>query len=564
MALALNVLGGRRSRARDYGSAASYFGQLSSFYCSNDWTRLEVPMLDLFARCLKHLDRKQDFCRIGLRILAKTTSRQPLLHHHTVLEVNHFLQDVIDVSSRLEQPVSTPLHLHFEGVYFDPYIQHSGDRDGFRTSLSLRNIMSAAFEAQHIRVKLVCIDEEQRCDIWMTSQGPTLLQRGVSHVILQSTVMCQAWYRIERVEIRSANIVFTHDMTAPTNDASSDGLPISDDVLQLNSTRVLVWPDKAAFEARLALCKFIHLGKPRSIEVLISSGRNKVSHGRVSIRACSAGLRLHTAETNIVSGNCVILRNAQAGSIDFGTMDARSKTTLRMPYGIDSDLSEIKIRVDVSYTVEEVGYQFNCTEELPIRLPLSVNVQDNFQARVLFSNFKVDTANSIPMRIGDYTMHSTKAFQVTLPALSNAPLTIFARQPLSLVAQIRQRRHETSDTRMSVSTEKTLMLRIQYACLDQEIGTTLENALLEALNESEFGDLSRLLVTVLGKALLSALSPQDLETTGLLGEIQMSSFEQDLWQPVLNGLHPDRRDKTAQWLAKWQAVSTSGILWLID
>lgn len=152
-------------------------------------------MLDLFARCLKHLDRKQDFCRIGLRILAKTTSRQPLLQthaktslHHTVLEVNHYLQDVIDVSSRLERPVSTPLHLHFEDVYFDPYIQHSGDRDGFRTSLSLRNIMSAAFEAQDIRVKLVCIDEEQRCDIWMTRQGPTLLHRGVSRVILQSTV----------------------------------------------------------------------------------------------------------------------------------------------------------------------------------------------------------------------------------------------------------------------------------------------------------------------------------------------------------------------------------------
>lgn len=376
--------------------------------------------------------------------------------------------------------------------------------------------------------------------------------------------MCRAWYRIERMEIRSANIVFTHDVTAPTNDASSDGLPISDGVLRLNSTRVLVWPDKEALEARLALCKFIHLGKPRSIEVHISSGRNKVSHGNVSIRACSAGLRLHTAETNIVSGNCVILRNAQAGSIDFGAMDAQSETTLRMPYGIDSDLSEIKIRVDVSYIVEEEAYQFNCTEELPIRLPLSVNVQDNFQARILFSNFKVDTANSIPMRISDYTMHSTKAFQVTLPALSNAPLTIFARQPLSLVAQIRQRGPETSDSRMSLSTERTLVLRIQYSCLDEEICTTLENALFEALTESEFSDLSPLLVIRLGKALPSALSPQDLETIGLLGEIQMSSFEHDLWQPILNGLHPDRRDKIAQWLAKWQEVSTSDILWLID
>ncbi|KAI4267872.1 MAG: hypothetical protein L6R38_008056 [Xanthoria sp. 2 TBL-2021] len=578
MALALNVLGGRRRsaeslttdlaairyRSQDYISAASYFRQLSSFYHNNDWTRLEVPMLDIYAKCLKHLNRWQDFCRIGLQILAKTTSRQSLLHtptdlrlQHRPLDVDHYLQEVINTSSSLERPVSTPLHLHFEDVHLDPYIRHLDEEDGFRMSLELRNIMSAALEAQDIRVKLVSLEEEQRRDIWMTSPGPDLLQTGLSVVRLQCTVMCPAWYRIERIEIRSANIVFTHDATS---NASFDGLASSDGILQLNSTRVLVWPDEKALEARPSLCKSISLGKPRSIEILISSGRNKVSHGKLSVRACSAGLRLHTAETDVVSGNCLILQKAQAGNVEFGALDAQSKTIFRVPYGIESDLRKIKVKVEVSYTVEGQGYQYNCIGELPIQLPLSVNVQDSFQERSLFSNFKIDTANSMPLRIGGYTMHSTKAFQVALPPLGSAPLTIFARQPLSLVAKIRQSRPETANAQTSLSPDRMLMLRIKYACVEHEISTAVEDVLTEALIKSEFTDLSRLLVTVLGKVLRSTLSSQDLETIGLLGEIQMSSFEQHLWQPVLNGLHPDRRDKVAKWLANWQAENSATAL----
>ncbi len=363
--------------------------------------------------------------------------------------------------------------------------------------------------------------------------------------------MCPAWYRVERIEIQSANIVFTHDATT---EASFDGLATSGGIPQLNSTRVLVWPDEKALEARLSLCKSIYLGKPRSIEILISSGRNKVSHGKLSVRACSAGLRLQTAETDVASRNCLILQKAQAGNIEFGALDAQTNTIFRIPYSIESDLWKIKVRVEVSYIVEGQAYQYSSIGELPIQLPLSVNVQDSFQERSLFSNFKIDTANSMPMRIGDYTMHSTQAFQVALPPLCSAPLTIFARQPLSLVAKIRQRRPETVDTQTSLPPDRMLMLRIKYAFVEHDISTAVEDALTEALIKSEFTDLSRLLVTVLGKFLRSSLSLQDLETIGLLGEIQTSSFEQQLWRPVLNGLHPDRREKVAKWLANWQAV----------
>ncbi|KAL8668749.1 MAG: hypothetical protein Q9168_006635 [Polycauliona sp. 1 TL-2023] len=568
-ALALNVIGSRRSRSQDYSSAASYFRQLSSFYHNNDWTRLEVPMLDLYAKCLKHLDRKQEFCRIGLQILSKTASRQSLLHTHADIklhhapDVGHYLQDVIDISSSLERPVSTPLHLHFEDTYLDPYIRHCENQDGFRMSLSLRNIMSAAVKAQDILVKLVSIEEEQRCELWMTSLGPELLRTGLNDVIIESTVMCPGWYRLASIEIRSANIVFTHDTTAPTNNTSFGNVPVSPSMLHSNSKSVFVWPDEKALDARLSLCKSIHLGKPRSIEILIYSGRNDISHGNVSVRACSAGLRLHTAETAIISGDCHILKKAQAGSIDFGGLDAQARTTLRVPYDTESDLAEIRIKLEVSYTVDGQGYQYNCTGELPIHLPLSVNVQDNFQERALFSNFKVDTAKPIPVRVGSYSMHSTKDFEVTLPTLGDTPLTIFPRQPLSLVAKIRQSRRGTANAQTTVSSDRLLMLRIKYACLDYEISTSVGKAMSEALSNSEFVGLSRLLVSELGKILRSTQSPQDLETIGLLGEIQLNCVKPNLWQPILHGIHPDKRDKVAQWLAKWQAVHSQNVLELM-
>ncbi|KAL8728240.1 MAG: hypothetical protein Q9166_005543 [cf. Caloplaca sp. 2 TL-2023] len=578
MALALNVLGDRRRsaeslttdlavmryRMKDYSSAASYFHQLASFYYKNDWTRLEIPMLDLFAQCLKHLDRKQDFCRTGLQILAKTTSRRGLIYtpaasksQQSTIDVRHYLLDVINASRGLERPLSAPLHQHFDDVYLVPYIRHFDKRDGFQMSLRLRNLTLAAVDTPEIRVKLVSIDEDQRCDMWLNTEVSVVLQPGLCDVTVQSNVTCPAWYRLERIDIRSANIVFTYDATTPTNNAffgnpsTSEGM---DRIARANMAPILVWPSEKALEAKLSLCASIHLGKLRSIEIIILSGRNDISQWRLGLRACSAGLRLHTADADIVTGHCSALNRSQAGSLEFGSVGAETKTVVRIPYGIESDLTEIKARVEIFYTVNGQDYQYNHTGELPIQLPLSVNVQDNFQARSLFSNFKIDTANSIPIRIRDYTMHSTNMFQVFSPPLGSDTLTVFARHPLSLVAKVRRSHPKTTGAQTQTLPDKILMLQLRYACLDQEARTAVEDKLSEALWESEFRDLSHLLVTALGKALGLKLSVQDYETIGLLGEIQMSSLEQHLWDSVLNALHPDTRDKVARWLKEWQAV----------
>ncbi|KAL8805050.1 MAG: hypothetical protein Q9200_005579 [Gallowayella weberi] len=562
MALALNVLGDRRSRMKDYSSAASYFHQLASFYYNSDWTRLELPMLDLYAQCLKHLGRTQDFCRTGLQILAKTTNRRyvsaEVRSHHKSTDGSHYLQDTINASKSLSRPVSAPLHQYFSDVYLDPYIQHCGERDGFCMYLKLRSLMLTAVEAQEIRVRIGSIDEEQYCDLWLTSESPQLLQPGISHVQVRSNITCPAWYRLERVDVRSANIVFFQDAKAPSDTTFPDHFSASDHVTQVphaDLEPILVWPDEEALEAKLSLSPFIHLGKIKSIEILISSGRNNISHGRLCLRACSAGLRLHTGEADTVTGECPILDKPQAGSLEFGSFETSSKSVIRIPYSLEDDLAHIKVKLEIFYIVDHQEYQYNCTSELRIQLPLSVNVQDNFQEYALFSNFRIDTAKSVPTRISDCMMHSTDTFEVSMPPLSSNTLIIFARQPLSLVARIRRKKTRTSDAQTSTHVGSILMLQIRCACIDQEVSTAVADKLSTALRQSEFRDLRRLLVNVLCKVIRSKLSLHDLESIGLLGGIHMAIFEQDLWQSVLSGLRPERREKAASWLTEWQAAN---------
>lgn len=182
-------------------------------------------------------------------------------------------------------------------------------------------------------------------------------------------------------------------------------------VYEVNTKPILVWPDIYSLNVRLSLCSAIHLGKPRSIKIVIASGRNDISHAKLNLRSCSAGLRLHTAEAEIAAENAAVTDSSQPGNLGLGRLDAGSTTSIGIPYGLESDLKDIKLKAEVIYIVGGQEYIYTCNGELNIQLPLSVNVQDSYQESALISNFTIGTASSIPARVGGYRIQSTETFQ---------------------------------------------------------------------------------------------------------------------------------------------------------
>ena len=315
-------------------------------------------------------------------------------------------------------------------------------------------------------------------------------------------------YILEKVLIRSENVIFQHDLSlqAPRifpstlDNAASldlDGLPI---------IPISIFPGPQALSAQLLHSKTIHLEQPRSLEIHISVGSNEISRGKLLIRAGTAGLRLHTADAVPLGGDFSISNKSQPGVIEFGGVLPLRRLQLRIPYSVESDLKEIIVKLEVSYTTTEGEFIFASSTRISILLPLGVNVQDIFKQEVLFSKFSIFTASSVPIRLLNCHLEGTSAFKVESPPLTGTELDIFARQPVTLMAKIRRAQNQQMEI---TKTSRRLLLHVQYNCLDEEVTTAVEQAFTTSLETSDFYSLTNLLTPHLLRTLRTQLSVAD-------------------------------------------------------
>ena len=189
------------SQLKEYDLAASYFRQLAPFYAKDEWSNLEMVMLNMYAECLSHLQRTEDYVRVALRALAKMVQnslgargepqRGPTDLMSTALNPDYnpiSLKDIMTASSSLEQPISVPMDQYFDHVALDTYIQHSSDHDGFALLLKFRSLLPGSLEAQSVQVKLTNAGEEPRSDPWLAVDGRQTIRAGHNQIKLRSKV----------------------------------------------------------------------------------------------------------------------------------------------------------------------------------------------------------------------------------------------------------------------------------------------------------------------------------------------------------------------------------------
>lgn len=368
--------------------------------------------------------------------------------------------------------------------------------------------------------------------------------------------MRPGWYSLDTVLLRSENILFTYDPIA-TNVSALFAEPsnrLSPPNGEAGPTRVLVWPQAHALDVRLTHHNEIHLEKPRSIIIEISSGWNDVSQGKLLLRAGSAGLRIHTADATLFHGDSTLLDQSQTGSICFGKFLANNSIAIKIPYALESDLREITVKIEVSYTTRRGDFIYAYNPRIPILLSLGVSVQDIFQNDALFSRFTISTVNAIPVRVTRCHLQSSVDFEVSSPSLTDDALDIFARQPLSLISRIYRRPPSYAKGDENTIKQKKLMLEVEYRCLDQEIVRSVESCLWQSLQAANLQRFSRVLIPSLLKDLSSRITTQELEVSGLLREICVHRILGSNWNMISSGMQPISRGEITSWLTNWEKV----------
>jgi hypothetical protein len=365
---------------------------------------------------------------------------------------------------------------------------------------------------------------------------------------------------VDRIVLEAKRIVFVHEPFQKTEATTPLGIITSVSAHSLKAAkkaRILCFPRAEAFHARIYLSHFIHIDKPRHIEVECSSGWNEIKRAEVRLKSASAGLRLRTANATIAAGDVKIEDNKPTpGVIVIGTMAANSTATLKVPYDMETILQDLTIKIDVDYYTDDGQFQYTSTFTIPVELPLDVNVHDHFKSKSLFSKFNIKTANQVPLELLDVALEGSEEFEVHAPRRPKEPINVFPKQPVAVTYKVIKKGTDAAKKRQSrISATGSLSLSVEYRCLNEDVLDRARKLFADAVEDSPVHRLARLLTDTFATQLEHHILPPQYEKVALLEKLELGAFEDMGWVDCLESLPLIIRDDTQTWLQKWHQVS---------
>jgi hypothetical protein len=363
---------------------------------------------------------------------------------------------------------------------------------------------------------------------------------------------------IDRIVLEAKRIIFIHEPLAKTDATTPLGIITSvsaHSIKAAKKARILCFPRSDSFDARIYLSHFIHIDKPRHIEVECKSGWNNITKAEVRLKSASAGLRLRTANATVVSGEIALDGKQAPGVIAFGAMPAKSTAILKIPYDMETILQDLTIKIEVDYSTDSGLFQYVSAFTVPVELPLDVNVHEHFKQKTLFSKFNIKTANQVPLEVLEVELQSSEEFSVHSPRRSKEPIYVFPKQPVAFTYKVTKRTMDANQRRQSrISTTGSLALSVEYRLLDEVVRHRIQSLFAADIEAGPISRFGRLLVHTFTDRLQHRVLPHQFERIALLDKVDMGAFEDMGWSDCLDGLPQMISDDTRAWLQKWHEV----------
>ncbi|KAF2826567.1 TMEM1 family protein-like protein [Ophiobolus disseminans] len=564
----LGDLAALRFELGDFAAAAMYFGRMASLFAESRWNTAETTMLMMHSRCLRKLNRKDEYVRTLLDLLAKSAASRmsfaartdskdisnmpPDWYNDDKVDTSNVFNELLEFSQQLPYDVTVPMSKYFGDVFVEPYLHHHVGSDGFQLRLQLQHVLEDDITLKVSRLRLTPAESNQGKEIWLESAEPTKLKKGLNHIWLACNINTIGPYVVNKIILESKRIVFVHEPVQKSELTTPLGImtPVSACALKAaKKARILCFPRAEAFDSRIYLSHFIHIDKPRHVEIECTSGWNEITRAVVRLKSASAGLRLRTAKAEVVVGDVSITDKSTPGLLALGTMAANSSITLKIPYDMEVILQDLTIKMEIDYSTDKGTTQYFSAFTIPVDLPLDVNVHDHFKMNALLSKFNIKTANQTPLQLLKVDLQSSEAFHVHAPTRSTEPLYVFAKQPVAITYKITRKAIEGTQSKLSAAT--SLALLVEYRCLDEDVRDRVSQMFALDAAQSAVHGLARLLVDTLKKQLEHRILPSQFEKIALLDRVDMGRFEDMGWSECLESLPIAMRKETTAWLQKW-------------
>ncbi|KAK8226906.1 TMEM1 family protein-like protein [Phyllosticta capitalensis] len=558
----------------DFSSAAQFFSHMAPLYAQNRWNLVEVTMLKMYAECLHKLNRKDEYARVLLDLLAKSVGnrkscRSLKLHKagpsggtpwldDDQLDTTGILKQLIDFSVDMPYDVQAPMERYFADIVVEPYIHHYDDQDGFQLKLSFRHLLEDDVVVDKAKVRLSPMEQGESRDIWLETKEKLEISQGTATAWLHTNVNTLGLYSIDKIVLEVNRIHFTHETTTKEHTLEPLGITIPGSSAPSSKIprkfRTLSYPRAEALDAKLSVSRSVHIDKLKSIELVVQPFANTPTRLEAHLKAASAGLRLRTGNAQVIEGTATIADRPSPGVLVFSEMEPQSTVKIRIPYELEVTLSELHIKLDIVYTTEHGKHEFrsNCT--INIELPLDVNVHDQFMEQMLLSTFKVTTSSHIPLDVLDIQLQGTAAFDVDPARLYGDRNPVRPGQPPAFVYRIFRK----EGANLTNPEDSNLSLTIDYRCLDDHVFDKLEANFCAALSDSAFVSLRRLLLPRFWEHLKATLTADDWQYASFRNQLRCGEYaSQPIWPQTLELLPPALRSDLANFLSTWHEANPS-------
>jgi hypothetical protein len=173
---------------------------MASYFAKSRWNTVEATMLKMHARCLKKLNRKDEYVRTVLDLLAKsaasrmaskkskqTNTKDITGDSHEWLnddnvDTNDVFHEIVGYSQQLPYDVTVQMAKYFGDISVEPYVRHYDDKDGFQLRLQFRHLLEDEIEIQAAKIRLVSAVSNQAKDVWLEETGAVQLKKGLNRM----------------------------------------------------------------------------------------------------------------------------------------------------------------------------------------------------------------------------------------------------------------------------------------------------------------------------------------------------------------------------------------------
>jgi len=411
---------------------------MTKFYADQGWGLIETTLLGMYAKCLKEMNRSEDYIKVLLKLLAKSSAAERVrLRRRGVtalddgdgktasvdisLDAQHLEEEVgvdgcvkriVALSLEIEEEITTPMSHFWDNIAVDPYPRHLDDRDGFEVLVKMRYLLEEKMEVQELRVRMVNTIGQVK-EVWMDALEPVTMKRGVVKVFARSSVTIPGSYIVDKIILIANKLHFVHEPIAKSTPDTALGLgstPVAA-VPIVKKTKLLFYPAPRSLVAKLEVPKQIHLEHMKAIELVLDPGKNNVTKAELRLRSATAGLRLMMASVKFLEGSDAASMGDKPGVVNLKGLSPEKKVRFRLPYTSENELTELALKVEVDYDTDNGHFFYADGLTVPVVLPLAVNVQDVFRPNALFSRFQVSTAiPDVPLRILKASLEGSRTF----------------------------------------------------------------------------------------------------------------------------------------------------------